>query len=308
MSVVTVQKTFGFIINPGADRSRARKRFAQLDAEVGVRWPGSKLYTTSNKQDIGEKARLAAEQFQNVVACGGDGTINQVFEALAGTSANIGIIPMGSGNDFVKTVGIPRNFDKALEVLDTCDAHPTDIIRYTVVCNEGKISGICANTMGIGFDGLVNFETSRLTWLRGPLMYAVAAFRSANRSVKSEVTLTVDGVPSREDLIMVCCANGQVEGGNFQVAPQAKIDDGVINLVTVPPVGVFTLLTRLPLFLVGQSHRTRIVQQRLARTLSADFSVPLPMHADGEQISRTVRSLSLEVDSAAVRVIRPDEL
>jgi len=298
-------KVFGFVINPGADRSRTRKRFDGFEARVKARWPGSAVYATYNKQDIGIKARQAAERFDSVVACGGDGTINQVVEALSGTGTNVGIIPMGSGNDFVKTAGIPHNLDSALNILETCRGRPTDIIRYTVTCDEGIMQGITANTMGIGFDGFVNYETTRLKWVRGPLMYAIAAFRSANRTATSNIFLNLDGEVSREDLIMVCCANGRVEGGNFHVAPEAKLDDGVVSLVTVPPVGVFTLLTRLPLFLIGQSHRTRIVRHRQVRMLQADFSHPLPMHADGEQISRTVRSLSFQVDPGAVNIIRP---
>jgi diacylglycerol kinase (ATP) len=298
-------KVFGFIINPGSDRSRTRKRFYSVEAQIHALWPGSKLYSTNSKEDIGIKARLAADEFETVVACGGDGTINQVMHALAETRTNIGILPMGSGNDFVKTAGIPRDLKKAFEILDTCEGQPTDIIRYCVTCDEGELSGITANTMGIGFDGMVNFHTHRLTWVRGPLMYAIAAFQSANRSVQTTVSLTLDGVETQEDLIMICCANGKVEGGNFQVAPDAILDDGIANLVTVPPVGMFKLLTRLPLFLVGQSRRTRIVQQRKVRSMQASFSVPLPMHSDGEQISASVRSVRLQVQPGAVRIIRP---
>ena len=295
----------GFILNPGANRNRAVRQANALQKQINELWPGSELYITGNKDDIAEMARSAASKFGKIVACGGDGTINQVLEIAAETKCIAGIVPLGSGNDFIKTPGISRNPIKALEQLHTGVERKVDIIRYIAHCEHGVVSGIAMNSVGLGFDGRTNYEASQLKVVKGPLLYFFAALKSAFASIPSEFMVNLDGDRHVDDYLMFTFANGRVEGGNFKIAPNASLFDGHVDVIMVPPVSKFTLFTRLPLFLIGKQHWTSIVKTTTCKRSTLELAIPLPAHVDGEQIGLEVSKIELFVDEGAVSLICP---
>lgn len=302
---MTSASPFGFIFNPGANRNRAVRQANALQKRINELWPGSELYITGKKDDIAKMSRAAASKFGAIVACGGDGTINQVLEVAAETKCVAGIIPLGSGNDFIKTPGISRNPIKALEQMHTGIVSKVDILRYKAHCEHGVVSGIAMNSVGIGFDGRTNYEASQLKVIKGPLLYFFAALKSAFASIPSEIMVNLDGVRHVDDYLMFTFANGRVEGGNFKIAPKASLFDGRVDVIMVPPVSKFTLFTRLPLFLFGKQHWSSIVKTTTCKRGELELTTPLPAHIDGEQIGLEVTKIELFVDEGAVSLICP---
>jgi len=307
---------FGCILNPGANRSRALRNAEKVRSFLDIHFPGSQVFITSDKSDIGRQAFEVSRNFSRILVCGGDGTINEVMQVAMVTGVQVGIIPLGSGNDFVKTPGIRRNINSALEQLLTATPLKIDLIRYTALTENGQVQGVVVNTLGIGFDGKANAEAARMRYLKGPLMYAIAALKSAFGSkptvMHAQLCKTESGTRETTDsfsreLLMLTLANGRVEGGNFKICPAASLTDGHVNLVTVPPVSLFTLFTRLPLFVIGMQHLTRIVQYDEIHSINLKLDSPLPMHVDGEQVGLEVSELIAEVIPAAVTVLVPRE-
>lgn len=294
-------KKYAFLFNPTANRDRAQDRLEWLRLKTSEYWPNSEIFMSSGRADLHRRAYEAARVYDVVVACGGDGTVNEVFNAGFGGKATLAVLPMGSGNDFAKALGISVKSDVAIEQLRNSETVSVDVVKYTA----GDRSAIMMNTMGIGFDGLVNYEASKIKRIKGPLIYILAALKGIIKHKYANFTMMVDGVPVTEQLLMLTLANGQVEGGNFHIAPKAKLDDGILEVISVPPMSRLNLLLHLPLFLYGKQHLSKKIRHRRARKLSIALDHPLPVHVDGEQVGLDISSISLEVIPASMKVLKP---
>ena len=297
---------YAFILNPSANRTRAEKAEEWLRQHVNMYWPGSKILVTSSKSDIKRAVQEAASGFGVIIACGGDGTVNETFSRIVDLldeypNLVAGVLPMGSGNDFAKSVGLNTNPHRAIEQLKLNKTEPIDYVTYRT--NQG--SGYMFNTMNLGLGGQINWEAAKVTKLKGPLIYVYAALRSLMKVVACDIKLSMDGKSTSESMVMLTVANGAVEGGNFKVAPAAKNTDGVLEVVTVRPLNALLLLPLLPLFLIAKQHWYSIVSFRKCNKLHLTTDQAVPLHVDGEQCGMEVRELNLKVRTAGLRVLKP---
>ena len=297
---------YAFILNPSANRTRAKKAEEWLREHVESYWPGSKILITSNKADIKRAVHEAAMNYQVIVACGGDGTVNETFSRIVellpeNPSLVAGVLPMGSGNDFAKSLGLSTDPRRAIEQMKSNKIEPIDYVGYKT--NQG--SGYMFNTMNLGLGGQINWEAAKVKKLKGPLIYVYAALKSLMKVVSCDIKLNMDGDSTSESIVMLTVANGAVEGGNFRVAPKASNTDGVLDVVTVRPLNAFLLLPLLPLFLIAKQHWYSIVSFRKCKKMYLTSDKAVPLHVDGEQCGMEVRELSLEVVEGGLRVLKP---
>jgi YegS/Rv2252/BmrU family lipid kinase len=273
---------------------------------IDKHWPGSRIYVTSSKSDIQIKVLEAAQLYDVIVACGGDGTVNEVFSQVVDLLPKypklvLSVLPMGSGNDFSKSVHFSTNPQVAIEQLKTALIHNIDYVVYST--NLGN--GYMFNTLNIGLGGQINFEASKIKILRGPLIYIYSALKSVFKVVSAQIDLILDGVSVNEEMVMMTIANGSVEGGNFNVAPMAVNDDGNLDVVTVAPLPIWKLLPLLPLFLLGRQHWFKAVKFRKCKSLIFKSNLPIPLHVDGEQCGLEVTTLRVEIRKCELRVLSP---
>lgn len=172
---------------------------------------------------------LTAKGYNRIIAVGGDGTINEIARELVGTDVEFGIIPQGSGNGLARHLGVPLKADKAIEVALTHTAQPID----TATIN-GK-SFFC--TTGAGFDALIGNKFAEAP-TRGFTTYATIATREFFGYQPQEYKITVDGTVYNEKAFLVTVANASQYGNNAYIAPQADLQDGILDVVVI---------TRLPL-------------------------------------------------------------
>jgi YegS/Rv2252/BmrU family lipid kinase len=230
-----------------------------------------------------------------VVACGGDGTVGKIASAVAGTRAMLGIIPMGSGNDFIKSVGIPSNIYEALSVLKAGKFRWIDL---------GKCNDICfINTLGFGFDGLANRFFKNNIKLRGRFGYAAAAALACCSAEPFHAKITSDCVIFDRQVIMVTVANGRVEGGSFIVAPSADITDGLLDLLIVNPVPRLLIPIFLPCFAIGNHKFVPKTDFSRGSKFILKVDKPVPIHADGEVIITNNTEFEIAVLPSALKVI-----
>lgn len=297
---------YAFILNPSANRTRAESAESWLRMLIDKHWPGSRIYVTSSKSDIQIKVLEAAQLYDVIVACGGDGTVNEVFSQVVDLLPKypklvLSVLPMGSGNDFSKSVHFSTNPQVAIEQLKTALIHNIDYVVYST--NLGI--GYMFNTLNIGLGGQINFEASKIKILRGPLIYIYSALKSVFKVVSAQIDLILDGVSVNEEMVMMTIANGSVEGGNFNVAPMAVNDDGNLDVVTVAPLPIWKLLPLLPLFLLGRQHWFKAVKFRKCKSLIFKSNLPIPLHVDGEQCGLEVTTLRVEIRKCELRVLSP---
>lgn len=249
---------------------------------------------SAKKGDIPKLANEAASHFDVIVACGGDGTINAVATGIWKTNTPMGILPIGSGNDFSKNLDIPANFDRALQILLEGTPRAIDIGTYN--------GAVFVNTLGIGFDGETNRYASQTTWLPGKWKYIWAAIKTNFGMQPIPMKLSINGKTIEKELYMVTIANGKVEGGNFMVAPDASVRDGYFDVVLMEPISRWILPFYLVLFIRGNHTNLSQVQIEKATTLTIEWVGSVPIHADGEQ-KKMQKTLHITVHPSALSVI-----
>ena len=287
--------SYCFIYNPAANPDASPNRFGRLK-ELAGEWEQARFLTSRKKGDIEALAREWSPECDVVVACGGDGTAREVATGVmrSGVDTAMAVIPMGSGNDFAKSLQMPRSLADGLRIIRNGSTRKIDIGR----CNDTYF----VNSFGIGFDGLANYH-SRHTKLKGNLRYIWGALQANWQQEPLRATISQGDRTYSETLIMITLANGRVEGGKFIVAPDARLDDGLLDVVTVRPVSKWILPFLLPLLLVGWQRWIRQFKLFRASELRIRLDQPAYIHADGDIVKPDETEFVAEVLPSALRVI-----
>lgn len=288
-------------MNPSADRSRAVSRVGWLRTALKTAWPGAEIRISEHAGDVARIGREESAKGRIVIACGGDGTVNELIGGLAGTDAVFGVLPMGTGNDFAKSVGMGTDREEALRRLTTARETPLDLIRYTTDAGPGW----CDNTLGIGFDGWANVHAHRFKHLKGTFQYLMATLKTAFTFRAVPMRLELDDTVIEGRFLMCVLCNGTTEGGNFRVAPMADNADGWMDVVLLEAAAIPKLLLMLPFFLHGNPFRFRSVTHHRCRRAAISIGVPVAVHVDGEEVpGNAVTRMDAEVVPGALRVLR----
>lgn len=303
-------KRVKLIINPNADMGHAWQQASDLrpvaDEYGGADWAGT-VYPTHAV----ELARQAAEDgYDIVVAVGGDGTVHEVVNGLMAVPAErrpqLGVVPLGSGNDFAHILGMEERADRALKQILTGKARKIDI---GVVEDEHGRREYWDNTINIGFGGSVNIYSHSLPVVRGFLMYFVAVLLTIIRHYDVlEMKIRSDEGDWEQDVMMLAVCNGPREGGGFKTAPEAKIDDGVFDFTAVKKVSRAMMFRLIPEFMNGTQGRFKQIKMGKLKRIEIDCPQPLIMHLDGETFAgfaSNVHHLKIEVLPEALEVIFP---
>lgn len=249
-----------------------------------------------------ELAREAAnEGCDLVIAIGGDGTVHEVVNGLMQVPSEnrptLGVIPIGTGNDFSFSIGTPTNPTAALRRILTGTPHAVDIGRITT--SEGR-SEYFSNAVGIGFDAIVVIHSRSVPVLQGFAVYLIAVLRTLifNHHPFTLKMETQDGKEERALLMLAIC-NGQREGGGFNLVPEGKSNDGWLDTVALHRVTRAKLLFRtLVPFLNGTHTNLPHVSMNRIKSLTIQSDIPLIIHTDGEiyaGFGSDVRQLRFEI-------------
>jgi YegS/Rv2252/BmrU family lipid kinase len=296
------------ILNPMADMGHAwtvANDLRPIASQYGAEWSGT-VYPTHAT----ELARQAAEQgYERVIALGGDGTTHEVVNGLMQVPAErrpaLGVVPLGSGNDFAHAIGVPQAADRALAHALAGTASPIDLGLMT---DENGRQEYFDNTLGMGFDAVVTIRTHKLPIVRGFLMYLVAVLQTIIVNHQpSRMKINIDGQEIEQSNLMLTICNGSRQGGGFLVAPDAKNDDGILNYAMVSHCSRLTMLRLLPEVMKGTHGKFPQVTLGTTHRLSLISELPLYIHADGEiytSFGSNLRQVSFEIVPGALQVIK----
>jgi diacylglycerol kinase (ATP) len=289
-----------FIYNPSAGRGIAGEHLESLRNRADELWSDAQFMITQKESDISEFAGKAAKEFDLIVGCGGDGTINQVINGIAGSDASLGVIPLGSGNDFANAVGLPADPMENLKLIHRGKTRPLDLIRC-----DGDIDTWCANTLGIGLDGWANYYAAGVKKVRGQMIYIIGILKAVYAYRGSMMQITIDGMEESRELLMVTVCNGPEEGGGFKVAPDASNSDGYIDLLILEKMPVARVLWYLPKFLIQPRKKLKGVNRIRCKKVNLITETPLAVHCDGQGLGTDISSLSATIKPGVLNVIVP---
>lgn len=243
-------------------------------------------------------AQRAARDFPIVVAVGGDGTIHEVATGLMGTSATLGIIPAGTGNDFVKMLGIPPQDPlRAIPILEAGHTRRVDVGRVG--------ERYFVNGLGLGLDGAVAwrvFHSWRWPWL-AHWIYLYAAVREALFFRSSTLAVSAPSWERSGTLMMLGVCNGQYLAGDFRLAPHAEIDDGLFDVYLIADMPPLRRILQIPKARRGEHLKLPEVQLHRAPWVEISSEIPLLGHLDGEPIEFPPGKLRVELLPKALEVI-----
>jgi len=294
-----------FLVNPAAENGAAGRRWPELAhraAALGLR--GDALLS-ERPGHLTELAREAAADADLLVAVGGDGTVHEVVNGIAGLDVELAVIARGTGWDFVRTYGIPRKLEGAVEVALEGRTREIDLGRARYRGWDGRDGeAVFANVGSAGMSGAVAKranETSKA--LGGKASYAWATLAVFARWRNDEVTARVDGEEHGGRMLDVIVANGRYLGGGMKMTPEAEPDDGRFDVLLIGDVTKRDLILTLPKIYRG-THlpHPKATLLRAAR-VEVDAPEPLPVELDGEQPGTT--PVSFEVVPRALRLRVP---
>jgi YegS/Rv2252/BmrU family lipid kinase len=249
---------------------------------------------------LAEAAAAAPDSL--LVVIGGDGTVNEVVNGVAGMDAEIGVLPNGTGQDFARTHGIPSGLDEAVRVVLDGATRTIDLGR--VEC-AGSESRFFANVGSAGMSGSVARRANSMTKRfggRATFFYALTREFLAWQNTRVELELD-ESVRREGPMHDVIVANGRFHGGGMKLAPDARQDDGAFDVVTIGDVNKLDFLTTAPKLYSGRYLSHPKVELLRSSSVAIGADAPLPLEVDGEPIGTT--PARFEVVRAALRLRVP---
>jgi diacylglycerol kinase (ATP) len=288
--------TWTVIVNPVAGRGRTRKLLP--DIEVRAAAFGAKVQVSPTADDPLRLAREAAGQGHDLVACGGDGLVAAVAGVAADTGRRLAIVPTGAGNDFARNIGYnPKRPLDAFGVLE----HGRDRVIDLGRVNERWYT--CATASG--FDAEANRWANTVQRLSGTALYVAAVLRTLAVYKPHPFRLTVDGETHDIRAWLVAVGNGPAYGGGMNIAPNARLDDGLLDITVVGDMSRAQMLVNFPKVFKGThiGHpKVRTFRGARAELESLDESVPMDVYADGERVGPLPATMEAVRDALTVRV------
>jgi diacylglycerol kinase (ATP) len=275
----------GILYNPAAGRGRARHHVAE--AERHLRELGADVvHLESRSRDdlISLGRRASRESFDRVVACGGDGTVHLALRELD-LAMPMAVLPLGSGDDFAKTIGIPSNLAAACRVAVEGKIAEIDV----AVANGIRYVGVA----GVGFDSIVAAAANRVKVLRGSAVYLWSIFKVLPSFHPIRMRITIDDRTIDEDVMFAVVGNTHRYGGGIRIAPAAVVDDGILDVYVVARCSKWDLIRTLPRGYTGTHVTSPFVRHVRGRNVRIETSGPFDLNADGELVTTTPAVIGL---------------
>lgn len=267
---------YAFIVNPAAGTGFALTTMQKLEEKLTAASVAYRVFRTERPGHATElAAQLAAdEEITAVVSVGGDGTAGEVAAGLTGTGKAMGIIPAGTGNDFIKTAGIPNDPDKAFDMLLSGKAAAID----TGTVNDRFFLNVC----GTGFDVTVlDYAESEKEKHRGLTPYFLGLIKAITHYKSVQLAVTADGEKEEGAYLVCSIANGRFIGGGIPICPAADVQDGFLNLVLIQSVHRWQIPFYLPGLMMSRDLKFRITKHRKVKTVLIEGK-DLRINIDGD--------------------------
>jgi YegS/Rv2252/BmrU family lipid kinase len=298
-----------FLVNPASANGSTGRRWPELARRAAARGLTGEALLSERPGHLSELAREAvAGGATSLVVVGGDGTVHEVVDGLASTGAGgdveLGVVPLGTGRDFARSLRIPKRLDDALDVVRDGRLRTVDIGRATYMRGDGEAHAHFANFAGAGISGAIADRANRTTKaFGGRLSFIWATLAVFSRWQPTEMTVEIDGDRRQVLLLEALAMNGDYTAGGMWVAPEASLEDGTFDVVLIGNFSKAEFTTTFPKIYRGTHVSHAKVEIVRARELRVDAPTPLPIVLDGEQPGTT--PVRFELLPGALRVRAP---
>lgn len=289
-------RRLSLIVNPSAAGGRASLSLADVRAALGDYGLAHHVEWTRSLEHARELALSAAAAGEVAVAFGGDGLLGAVAGALKHSNGVVGVLPGGRGNDFGRVLGIPLDPRAACEVL------ANGVVRALDLGQAGASTFI--GIASCGFDSEANRIANETKVVRGNMVYAYGALRALAGWRPATFTVVFDGGEPRTFTgYSIATANSKAFGGGMMLAPDASLQDGMLDVVMIRDMPRLRYLRLLPTVFSGRHVRQPTVEIVRAREVEISAERPFVMYADGDPVAEL--PLAVRALPGAVKVIGP---
>lgn len=291
------------IVNPMAGGGKAakvvpelRSRLRDLGMEAEIRISKYHLHAVKLAEEF------VSQGYSNIICVGGDGTLHEVAGAIVKSGKSdevvLGVIPIGVGNDFCRSLGIPHDLAGSLEVIRRGKIRQLDLGRMEDV--------YFVNSMGAGLDAVIARKAEQSRSLPGGLRYLYALFSSLLRLRSYPLEVEADGEKRKLNALMVSVGNGSYCGRGFRLCPQAELDDGKLDLCIVQSIPLIRVIMSLPAVIKGTHLRFSYVSYRQPGNILISCDGDLPVYCDGELPTlKDKRQIRIDILPRKINVICP---
>jgi diacylglycerol kinase (ATP) len=291
-----VTRRIALLVNPTSGKGRGGRLLEPVADRLRRRGVDVDVVTGRDADEAFDRVRdRVATEVDGVVAVGGDGLVNIALQVVAGTGVPLGVVPAGTGNDIARALGL--SLDDPVAAVDL-------VVRgATRTVDLGRANGRWfAGVLGSGFDSMVNERANRMSWPSGRSRYnlAIVAELRTFRPVRYELVL--DGEPWTTEAMLVAVGNGSSYGGGMRVCPDARLDDGLLDITVLGPISKPEFLRVFPTVYKGTHVRHPAVTVRQARRVTLT-SPGVTAYADGERVS--VLPVTCDAVPDGMRVFAP---
>lgn len=291
-----MKKRIRFIINPFSGTSGKQSTPDLIKSLIDHSKFEYEIVTT---EFAGHAIQLAKEavklNFDFVAAVGGDGSVNEVAQSLLYTNCTLIVIPGGSGNGFAMHLGLGRNIQRSIELIN--NGHIIEIDT----CAVNNLFFI--NVSGLGFDARIAYKTKENN-KRGFIPYLLTSLREARKFKPQALELHVDNQVIKGNYAAAVVANASMYGYHFTIAPQASMQDGIMDIMLIKEAPLYRYFLVIFRFLNRTLHKSKITETYKAKSISIITSEESYMHVDGEGYIAE-KELNFKISPKSLKVLAP---
>jgi len=283
------QKRYLLIVNPAGGSGRTMNALPEIEKLLRERGVEYAFHFTYEPLHAVELVKELASEFDVVVSVGGDGTINEILNGLPDFDLPLGMIPIGTGNDFARSCVVPYDdLEKAVEILLNHDVRNLDV---------GEVNGRrFINVLGMGFEGRSNDIGRVLTFIKGSFKYILAIAYTLVTYRRIPMTISINGeAPIKADTFLISVGNGWNVGGGLQLTPKARLDDGHFDISYIRKISRWRIIANFYRLLNGTIDELHEIQSFQATELVVDSPVSIPLHLDGEVLNDERKHLEIKL-------------
>lgn len=291
-----------FIINPAAGKGTSMKLIPYIEEIFKHR---NEEYIIEITKGTGDATAIAQKYSSTgdyrIYSAGGDGTLNEVLNGVAGSSCSLGVIPSGSGNDFIKSI---YNYEKSERI---------DHILAKTINGQEEFIDLCKfndrhfiNIASVGFDAEVAYNAikfKKFRFIGGGLAYILGIIFTVFKYSSYDFDITIDDESFRVNALLMAVANGRYYGGGVNVTPEAEINDGLFSMCLVKKVSRLKILTLFPRVIKGTHAGIKEVSFHKGKKVKINCQKEIAFNIDGE-ISKGKKA-EFEIISKGIKIVMP---
>ena len=236
-------------------------------------------------------------KYDYVAAVGGDGSVNEVAQSLLNSNTSLIVLPGGSGNGFAMHLGLGRNIQKAIQIINT---GKVILVDTCTVNNRFFI-----NVSGLGFDARIAYMTKKNS-KRGFIPYFLTSIRETRKFKPQKLEIKIDDQIITGEYAATVVANASMYGYHFTIAPQASMQDGIMDIMLIKKAPLYKYFFMVFRFLNRKLHKSKITETYQGQSISVKMDEENYLHVDGEGF-KTEKELEFKINPKSLKVLAPGE-